>query len=254
MTSNEHDRTTIADRRINRREALLGAGAAGLGLGVSWLAARGGPGGLVLPGPAEAASCTLSKELTEGPYWVENALTRRDITEGKDGTPLRLRLIVRDADSCRVIPRADVELWHADATGEYSGVNGAATRFLRGHQKANAYGVATFDTIDPGWYRGRTPHIHLKVHVGGDAVHTGQLFFRDALSQAGLRDRRLLEPRQRRHDERERHDLRPRLAAHRAPARRGLPGHQDPDRRGVSPAHLRAVARPVRPRLPVTAR
>ena len=46
-----------------------------------------------------------------------------------------------------------------------------------------------FDTIYPGWYRGRTPHIHLKVHVGGNEVHTGQLFFRDSLSDAVYRTR-----------------------------------------------------------------
>ena len=53
----------------------------------------------------------------------------------------------------------------------------------------NAKGGATFDTIYPGWYRGRTPHIHLKVHVGGDAVHTGQLFFRDVVSDRVYRTR-----------------------------------------------------------------
>jgi hypothetical protein len=43
--------------------------------------------------------------------------------------------------------------------------------------------VVVFDTIYPGWYRGRTPHIHVKVHVGGATVHTGQLYFRDATTQ-----------------------------------------------------------------------
>lgn len=40
-----------------------------------------------------------------------------------------------------------------------------------------------FDTIYPGWYSGRTPHIHLKVHVGGRVVHTGQLFFPERASR-----------------------------------------------------------------------
>jgi protocatechuate 3,4-dioxygenase beta subunit len=44
-----------------------------------------------------------------------------------------------------------------------------------------------FDTIYPGWYRGRAPHIHLKVHVGGTVVHTGQLFFADPISDAVYR-------------------------------------------------------------------
>ena len=36
-------------------------------------------------------------------------------------------------------------------------------------------------------YPGRTPHIHMKVHVGGTEVHTGQLFFSDATSAAVYR-------------------------------------------------------------------
>ncbi len=63
-------------------------------------------------------------------------------------------------------------------------MSGASSRYLRGHQKTNSKGVARFDTIYPGWYRGRTPHIHLKVHVGGDVVHTGQVFFPDRISAA----------------------------------------------------------------------
>ena len=43
--------------------------------------------------------------------------------------------------------------------------------------------MARFDTIFPGWYRGRTPHIHMKVFVAGDEVHTGQVFFRPAVTR-----------------------------------------------------------------------
>jgi protocatechuate 3,4-dioxygenase beta subunit len=121
-------------------------------------------------------------ELTEGPYWVPNRLTRRDITENRPGIPLALRFVVQDASTCKPIQGADVELWHADNRGVYSGVAGSpSTHFLRGHQKSNADGAVRFDTIYPGWYRGRTPHIHVKVHVDGD-VHTGQIFFPDATS------------------------------------------------------------------------
>ena len=63
-------------------------------------------------------------------------------------------------------------------------MNGATTRFLRGHQRSNAAGKAEFLTIFPGWYRGRTPHIHMKVHVGGDEVHTGQVFFNEKVTAA----------------------------------------------------------------------
>jgi protocatechuate 3,4-dioxygenase beta subunit len=85
--------------------------------------------------------------------------------------------------------QADVEIWHADAAGAYSGFGSSpgrgttnSKRYLRGHQKSDANGRLSFLTIYPGWYRGRTPHIHVKVHVAGNTVHTGQLFFHDATS------------------------------------------------------------------------
>jgi protocatechuate 3,4-dioxygenase beta subunit len=60
------------------------------------------------------------------------------------------------------------------------------TRFLRGVQITDSQGATRFTTLYPGWYQGRTIHIHLKVHVGraaatmysgGHVAHTGQLFF-----------------------------------------------------------------------------
>jgi hypothetical protein len=65
--------------------------------------------------------------------------------------------------------------------------NNAGTNFLRGVQRTNAKGVATFETIYPGWYPGRAVHIHVKVHVGGSVVHTGQLFFPAALTSVVYR-------------------------------------------------------------------
>jgi protocatechuate 3,4-dioxygenase beta subunit len=120
--------------------------------------------------------------VTEGPYYVDGALTRRDVTEGRAGVPLELRLAVQNAATCKPIAGANVEIWHADAGGAYSGVNGNSADWLRGNQKAGASGIVRFATIYPGWYPGRTPHIHLKVHVGGNVVHTGQVFLPDALS------------------------------------------------------------------------
>ena len=62
-------------------------------------------------------------------------------------------------------------------------MSGNSGNFLRGIQRTNASGVARFETIFPGWYRGRTPHIHMKVFVSGDEVHTGQVFFRPAVTR-----------------------------------------------------------------------
>ena len=169
------------ETKLDRRTVLTTAGGAGLA------AAFGTKALALLTEDAEAAdaasTCLLTPEATEGPYWVENDLTRRNITEGKPGSPLVIRFTVLNARTCKIIRNADVEIWHCDAIGDYSAVDGAATRFLRGHQRSNAKGVAEFLTVFPGWYRGRTPHIHMKVSVGGNEVHTGQVFFNETVTR-----------------------------------------------------------------------
>ncbi len=131
-----------------------------------------------------AVSCVLTPELTEGPYYIDGEKVRRDIREGHPGALLMLHLRVLNASTCKPIRGAAVDIWHADAAGNYSGFGaGASSRtFLRGIQKTDASGNALFTTIYPGWYPGRTVHIHVKVHVGGAVVHTGQLFFPDTLT------------------------------------------------------------------------
>jgi protocatechuate 3,4-dioxygenase beta subunit len=145
-------------------------------------------------GPAAVASgavtCVLAPEQTEGPYYLDDAKIRRNIVEGKAGVPLALRLTVVDASSCKPIKGAAVDVWHCDAAGVYSGTSAQGTeddRFLRGVQRTDAKGVALFRTIYPGWYRGRTVHIHVMVHIGGNVVHTGQLYFSDAVTDAVYR-------------------------------------------------------------------
>jgi protocatechuate 3,4-dioxygenase beta subunit len=150
----------------------------GAGIGTLWWATR-------TPATASAARvCTLSPEQTEGPFYVPGEPVRSDVTEGRPGVPLRLKLRVRDATRCRWIKGATVEIWHTDAAGDYSGVNGASTTFMRGQQTTNRAGLAAFRTIYPGWYPGRTTHIHVKVHVGGTVVHTGQVYFADTTTDA----------------------------------------------------------------------
>jgi protocatechuate 3,4-dioxygenase beta subunit len=133
-----------------------------------------------------AVSCVLTPELTEGPYYIDGEKLRRDIREGHAGTLLTLRLRVLDASTCKPIRNAAVDIWHCDANGDYSGFGNATGNrtFLRGVQRTDATGLAVFKTIYPGWYRGRAVHIHVKAHVGGRVVHTGQLFFPDSVSDA----------------------------------------------------------------------
>lgn len=147
-------------------------------------------------------ACVLSPELTAGPYYLANPLNRTDITEGLPGTPLEFKVQVLALPECAPLAGAAVDIWHCDAGGEYSGWNGnslAETEsegkndksFLRGVQLTDENGVATFTTIFPGFYDGRTVHIHLKVieggkmgdtYAGGHVAHIGQAFFEEALT------------------------------------------------------------------------
>jgi protocatechuate 3,4-dioxygenase beta subunit len=133
-------------------------------------------------------------ELTEGPYFVDERLDRSDIRsdpttgEVRPGVTLALTFVVSriDGGSCVPFEGALVDLWHCDATGIYSDVQdtGFDTRgqqFLRGYQVADADGAATFVTIYPGWYQGRTVHLHFKIRTS-ELELTSQLFFDDALS------------------------------------------------------------------------
>jgi protocatechuate 3,4-dioxygenase beta subunit len=171
---------------------------------------------------ATAGSCLLTPEQTEGPYHIDVGLIRSDISEGRPGIPLELYFLVQRTGTCQPISDATVEIWHCDALGQYSGFGEQTTqrqgeqsdsdsggpadtllattlestralaegaqlldnrlRFLRGGQVTGRDGRVTFATIYPGWYRGRTVHIHVKVHSGANNVHTGQLYFDDALS------------------------------------------------------------------------
>ena len=131
-------------------------------------------------------TCSLMPEKTAGPFPLDQQLDRRDITEGYPGQPMRLGLRVLDA-TCSPVPGATVEIWHADATGDYSAFTdngggkdeGAGTTFLRGTQTADADGIVEFLTVYPGWYRGRAVHIHLRVHLDDEIVLTSQMFFDD---------------------------------------------------------------------------
>lgn len=130
------------------------------------------------------AVCSLQAETTEGPYYIDPDLIRSDITEARSGTPLTLRLQVVTAD-CRPIRNARVDVWHCDADGAYSGVSSrtgdfSGQTFLRGTQFSDAQGITTFQSIYPGWYPGRTPHIHYKVFLDQRTALTSQIFFPDA--------------------------------------------------------------------------
>ena len=181
----------LEDARHSRASLLRLAGlAAAAGGAAAWKIADSDD---AAAGPLAVTSglvtCVLAPELTEGPFYVPNERVRRDITEKKPGVPLLLGLTVLNASTCKAIRNATVDIWHCDALGVYSAdiAGNPGTNFLRGVQRTDAKGLATFKTVYPGWYQGRAVHIHLKVHVRGNVVHTGQLFFPAAVSNAVYR-------------------------------------------------------------------
>jgi protocatechuate 3,4-dioxygenase beta subunit len=182
---------------LERRQVLRSVGALGLfGLGLSRLAlARTvleGEGadpeleiGDLLDDAQMRAICVMTPGQTQGPYYLNLNLVRSDITEGLPGARTRLWIYVVQASNCAPIPNASVDLWHCDSQGRYSGVPSQGTggqTFLRGVQFTDANGLATFETIYPGWYPGRTTHIHVKARPPASAVLTSQMYFKQALS------------------------------------------------------------------------
>jgi len=152
--------------------------------------------------------CDLTPEQISGPYYFKSPI-RTDVTEDRKGVPLNLNIRVVRGNDCQPVNNAQVEIWHCDAAGEYSGYSKnmgrkpfdtlfqilAAggfnshieakndLRFLRGAQVSAETGQVSFQTIFPGWYDPRVPHIHVKVFVGGQSYLTSQLYFPDELCQ-----------------------------------------------------------------------
>ncbi|KAJ3503004.1 hypothetical protein NLJ89_g8630 [Agrocybe chaxingu] len=143
-------------------------------------------------------TCVTAPEVTEGPYYINNEFIRTDLRENQAGVKLVLDIGVIDTTTCEPFSNAFVELWHANATGAYGGYvgrQGAPTNinidsFLRGGYFTNEQGIVEITSIYPGYYTGRTAHIHTMVHKNvdtnpngtvisksGTLTHIGQFFF-----------------------------------------------------------------------------
>jgi protocatechuate 3,4-dioxygenase beta subunit len=110
----------------------------------------------------------------------------------QQGIPLHLIIHVFDVDngSCIPLKGARVDTWHANSRGIYSAVNDLGTtgkKFLRGYQLTDNNGTVRFTTIYPGWYQGRTIHIHDKVRTFNGLEKTmewtSQIYFDNSINQ-----------------------------------------------------------------------
>lgn len=142
--------------------------------------------------------CRLTCAQTLGPCYYDTKNVRRDITEGKTGLPTLLGFLVVNADTCQPVTNATIDIWHTDNNGIYSApistfCNGTdplvrQQTYCRGIQPTDAGGWAHFRTIFPGWYSGRTTHIHATVRVGTTAMVTTQFYFPDTLTDSVYRN------------------------------------------------------------------
>ena len=182
---------------LSRRETVAALGALGLGL---LFGCSTEVGSADAPAAAEGgalSSCVVRPQQTEGPFFVDGTPERSDLTVDRRGQAglglplaLELQLALLDHGGARALGGARVDLWQCDAQGRYSDVRGPwqpapSPHFLRGFQLSDAAGRVRFATIYPGWYPGRTVHIHVKVRWGDAAMHrefTSQFYFDDALT------------------------------------------------------------------------
>lgn len=199
-SSNKGDGAQPATTSAGRGPTSTNGSAAGSGTSVA--PATAAAGALSASSFKDAASCALTPQQTEGPYYIDVDQIRSDIREDRQGAPLRVGVRIMDADGCTPIKDAVFEIWHCDAGGAYSGFEAAsagaggapgggpgggasqtdATRYLRGAQVTNADGITEVTTVYPGWYQGRNVHIHAKVQLSNRDVLTTQLYFDDAVS------------------------------------------------------------------------
>ncbi len=157
------------DRDHLRRDVLvMGAGAlAGLAL------PRLAVGQELAPTPQCDAGVAPTAAQTEGPFFKPKSPRVSDLRgAGLSGVMVTLAGFVLTR-SCRPVPNALVDLWHADANGDYDnrGFRG------RGHQFTDEQGRYRFVTIIPARYPGRTRHYHVKVQAANGPILTTQLYF-----------------------------------------------------------------------------
>jgi protocatechuate 3,4-dioxygenase beta subunit len=153
------------------RRGVLGAGIFAAG---SLLMADGSVAQAPLaPTPACHDGDDTTVPQTEGPFFKPSSPERTDLfEEGMAGQPIELVGFVLSR-ACRPLAGALLDFWQADDKGRY---DNSGFR-LRGHQFSDAEGRYRLRSIVPGFYPGRTRHVHVKVQPQGGRVLTTQLYF-----------------------------------------------------------------------------
>jgi protocatechuate 3,4-dioxygenase beta subunit len=176
----------MANKKLNRREALSAMGAASAALAFGCGTSPTSPTDTTTTTTSTNAACAVTPSETVGPYPSLVSIVRSDIRESKPGTTLTLTVKVVNVNAgCAAVANANVEIWQCDATGNYSEYGSQTSQtYLRGIQTTNSNGEVTFVTIYPGWYQGRATHIHVEVKTGGVSRKVTQIAFPESVNNA----------------------------------------------------------------------
>ncbi len=141
---------------------------------------------------SSSEDCSQTPAETQGPYPTKDPsqYERVNIVGDRTGIGLDIDIIIRNVnDSCNVLEGALVDIWHCDKDGNYSEYGNYSTNhFLRGRQASNADGLVEFTSVFPGWYNGRSTHIHVHVYdVSGNSLLITQIAFPEGDNSAVLR-------------------------------------------------------------------
>lgn len=146
--------------------------------------------------PTSSNGCTVAPTETEGPFPTHTpaSYVRSDITDGRTGYKLTVKIIVlSNSNSCNPLTNAMVDIWHCDKDGNYSEYGGSgmqatdytSVHFLRGRQTTDSSGLVTYTSIFPGWYSGRSTHIHVHVYnSSGTSLKVTQIAFPEGSGSA----------------------------------------------------------------------
>lgn len=158
----------MSGRHPRRRVLMLGAGAIA---GLAWPRPAAAQGLVLTPHCEGSTKVTVAQ--TAGPFFKPKSPRLADLRQpGLAGQTVILAGLVLTRD-CRPVANALVDLWHADAAGDYDNVGFRG----RGHQFTDAHGGYRFVTVLPARYPGRTRHFHVKVQAANGPVLTTQLYF-----------------------------------------------------------------------------
>ncbi|HVV76985.1 MAG TPA: hypothetical protein VHC43_13205 [Mycobacteriales bacterium] len=192
--------TALSRRNLLRASGTLGAATAVVGLGPLTRALAAVSAKSTSSSDSTVTDCTMITAGEIGPFFVDGQLERSDVRTNSatgaavEGVPLKLKLTFNEGGCNAPLVGARIDIWSANPHGVYSdeaSENTVGDDSLRGYQITDSTGSVNFTTLYPGWYAGRTTHIHARIRTySGSTLKSDFLtqYFFDATSQAAILD------------------------------------------------------------------